>query len=160
MSDNGVDVFLHNRERLIALACGIVRDMPLAEDLVQESWVRWQLGNYAKTDARPLFRTIVANLAKDALRRQRTERNYLETLVQSAEEHRDAERVCMARQELATIVTALQQMPPRHVAAFRMRRIDGLSYPEIARRLDTVPSRAYDYVAKVVAGLTVALLDP
>ena len=159
MADPVTTTFLRDREKLISIACSIVHDQAIAEDLVPDSWLRWERSSYPARDARTIFRVTVANLARDWRRRQRIEFEILKYHTEASKELRDAERVVVARQELRKIVAALEELPPRMVTAFRMRRIDGCTYPEIARHLDTVPSRVYDYVTKVVAHLTLALLD-
>ncbi|MEM6659307.1 MAG: sigma-70 family RNA polymerase sigma factor [Pseudomonadota bacterium] len=151
--------FLQERELLISVACSIVQSRAIAEELVQDSWLRWIERTYPDDKALPIFRRIVANLARDWYRRKRTE-----TLVLSAQAHEpqyqlDTERVVIARQDLAIIVSALESLPSRNVAAFRMSRVDGLTYAEIAKRMDTVPSRIHGYVVKTLAHLTVCLME-
>ncbi|MEM9044225.1 MAG: sigma-70 family RNA polymerase sigma factor [Pseudomonadota bacterium] len=159
MADEALSSFVEDREFLIAAACRIVENRAIAEELVQDSWLRWQQRTYPAYEARPILRSIVANLARDWLRRQKTERDYLNRQVTWDDDKRDAERILIARQDLRCIVEALDRLPERTVTAFRMSRIDGLTYAQIAERLDTVPSRVHGYVAKALAQVTLSLLD-
>lgn len=144
---------------LISVACRIVESRAIAEELVQESWLRWAQKNYASGDARPVFRRIVSNLAFDWVRRRRTENLILRQTTRAEQDPRDAERVILAREDLRLMVKALGTLPPRTVTAFRMSRLDGKTYAEIAEQLDTVPSRVHGYVVKALATIAVVLID-
>lgn len=78
--DPGLRCFVDDRDRLIAIACRIVDSRAVAEELVQESWLRWDARDYPADKAAPIFRSIVANLARDWRRRQRTESTITGTL--------------------------------------------------------------------------------
>lgn len=159
MSGSAADTFLKDREKLIAIACSIVGDQATAEDVVQDSWLRWSRSRYAEKDARPLFRVIVANIAKDWRRRKQREVEWLKFHTDVEHELRDAERIVLARQEILKLVQALKQLPPRQVLAFRLRRIQGQTYAEISKTLKIAPSRVHADVANVIAHLTLTLLD-
>ncbi|MEM8793730.1 MAG: sigma-70 family RNA polymerase sigma factor [Pseudomonadota bacterium] len=159
MTEKALQSFIEDREKLIAAACRIVESRAIAEELVQDSWLRWQQRDYPPHEAKPIFRSIVANLARDWLRRQRTETRFLKLHAALDEDRRDAERIVIARQDLARIVSALDQLPTRTVTAFRMSRVDGLTYAEIAKRLDTVPSRVHGYIVKAIAHVTLSLME-
>ncbi|MEM8553498.1 MAG: sigma-70 family RNA polymerase sigma factor [Pseudomonadota bacterium] len=151
--------FVDDREFLITAACRIVENRDIAEELVQESWLRWSEKNYRHCDARPIFYRIVSNLALDWVRRGRTERIALGLGVFDSNDTRDGERFVMARQELDVIVKTLYSLPPRVSQAFRMNRLHGMTYADIAKKLDTVPSRAHGYVAKALAAIALELMD-
>lgn len=157
--DPGLKNFVDDRDRLIAIACRIVDSRAVAEELVQESWLRWDARNYPADKATPIFRSIVANLARDWRRRHRTEAAITEALPRAEDDTGDAERIVMAREELRKITRALQELDPRVVTAFRLHRIEGLTMAQIAERLDTVPSRVHAYVVKALAHITCRLMD-
>lgn len=154
-----LETFQQERELLISIACSIVHSRAIAEELVQDSWLRWGEQTYPQDKALPIFRKIVANLARDWYRRRRTETVILADQDRETQYHLDAERVMIARDDLGKIVAALAELPPRTVDAFRMSRIDGLTYAQIAQRLDTVPSRVHAYVVKTLAHLTICLME-
>ena len=155
----GLKTFITDRDRLIALACSITDNPAIAEELVQESWIRWHAKSYAEKDARPIFRLIVANLARDWHKRRKTENAYVVEQTGLVSSEVDSERIVIAQQELRCIVKTLNGLPPRVVQAFRMSRVDGLSYAQIAKRLDTVPSRIHGYIVKALTQISLALLD-
>lgn len=159
MLDPGLRSFVDDRDRLISIACRIVDSQAVAEELVQESWLRWDARSYPPDQATPIFRSIVANLARDWRRRHRTEAAITEALPEAGDDTGDAERIVIAREELRKITRALQELDPRVVTAFRLHRIEGLTMAQIAVRLDTVPSRVHAYVVKALTHVTCRLMD-
>lgn len=151
--------FLEERELLISVACRIVENRAIAEEIVQESWLRWIQKEYAACDARPIFRRIVSNLALDSVRRRQRETLILRQTTCSEQDCRDAERVIIAREDLRRMIEALNTLPPRTVTAFRLSRLEGRTYADIARELDTVPSRIHGYVVKALATIATVLIE-
>lgn len=156
-SDQGLCAFLNDRDRLIGLACKIVENHAVAEELVQDSWIRWQQHSYPSEKAMPILRQIVANLARDWHRRQAREWNILNRDDLQMAEGPDSERLVIAREELAIVVAALREMPKRHVKAFRLSSIDGRTYAEIAQLLGVSRSRAFQLVRETLIHLTLRL---
>lgn len=150
-------VFIQEREKLIALACSVVDNQSVAEELVQESWVRWQGRGYPAGDARAIFRRIVRNLALDFYRRSRHENRAMAQHLLPVDMVPDSERACIARQELTCVVRALKKLPKRTVFAFRMRVIDGLSSTEIGQELNLSRSRAHELVCDALVEIMIAL---
>ncbi|MEM8823943.1 MAG: sigma-70 family RNA polymerase sigma factor [Pseudomonadota bacterium] len=143
MADPALQTFLKDRESLIAMACRVVESRAIAEELVQDTWLRWDKRSYPADKARPIFRRIVANLAIDWTRSRKTERQVLSELLLADSPSVCSERVVIARQDLRRVIDALDQLPRRSVKAFRMRFIDGLTSAEIGRRLGISLSRAH-----------------
>lgn len=159
MAESALYEFLNKRNQLVALACRFVDSRAVAEEIVQESWLRWQGQNYSEDNAKQMLRRIVRNLALDWYRRQRLEARILDFCSSQRHDAPDSERVVGARQELLRIITVLQRTPPRSVTAFRMHRIDGISYAKIARKLDVSPSTAFKLVEDVLVEITLTLRD-
>ena len=153
----GLSAFVDERRNLIALACRIVRNESIAEELVQDSWLRWQERRYPAQKAVPILRRIVSNLAKDFYRRQTTEKAVLAEHAATLGPASDSERVAIARQELLRGVRALKQLPRRTRTAFHLHCIDGLTYAQIGERLNLSRSRAFDLVTDALVHLTLAL---
>lgn len=123
--DPGLKAYISERDRLIAIATRIVDSRAVAEELVQESWLRWDGRAYPHEKAKPIFRSIVTNLARDWRRRSRLEASILDEAFPTSEDPRDAERIIIARQEIKKLVRALQELNPRVVKAFRLHRVEG-----------------------------------
>ncbi|MEM9784340.1 MAG: RNA polymerase sigma factor [Pseudomonadota bacterium] len=154
-----LDVFVTERESLIALARSFVRSTAVAEELVQDSWLRWQRSQYCSAKARPIFRTIVANLARDWWRRERRERAVLDSLAPHAESAIATDRVVIARSDLARVLATLEALPPRTRTAFRLSWQDGLGYAEIGRRLGVSKARVHQLVHRALVELALSLDD-
>ncbi|MEM8555195.1 MAG: RNA polymerase sigma factor [Pseudomonadota bacterium] len=152
-------VFVSDRELLIQLATRIVESRAVAEELVQESWLRWHGKDYREADARPIFRRIVSNLAKDWRRSRTVEANALVDVQALYDTAPSTEAAVIARDELAIVLRTLQKMSRRQIRAFRMRTIDGKTYREIGERLGLSLSHARNLVEQVIFEVTLALDD-
>ena len=150
-SDTSLDEFIQQRSDLIALARSIVGSRHIAEELVQESWIRWAGRDYPADKLVPIVRRIVANLSKDWRRRAKIERDGLQFVVSETEESLDGERIVMARQELVQVAVVLSELPKRTLSAFRMHRLDGLTYAEIGRRLGISTTRVHQLLQDALA---------
>ncbi|MEO0622185.1 MAG: sigma-70 family RNA polymerase sigma factor [Pseudomonadota bacterium] len=155
---NGAEeIFVRDRDKLIATACAIVANRAVAEELVQDSWLRWGTRGYPPQSAGPIFQRIVRNLALDWTRRSRTERLALTAQLHLEETAPDSERVVAARDELRRVVAALEALPERTLLAFRMHRIDGKPYAGIARTLGISPSTAFKLVEDAMVDVVLSL---
>ncbi|MEM6900357.1 MAG: sigma-70 family RNA polymerase sigma factor [Pseudomonadota bacterium] len=158
--DPKLSTFVDERDTLIAIACRYVDNPAVAEELVQESWLRSSAKAYQPDQLPPILRQIIRNLSIDWLRRQQTERNGLAELFEAKEEAPDTERVVIARQQLRTVVRTLQRLPKRTLRAFHLRRIDSLTYKEIGRRLNVSEAGAYRLVADALVQVVMAMGEP
>ena len=157
--DRGLKTYVDERERLIAIAARIVDSRAVAEELVQESWLRWDGRKYPAEKAKPIFRSIVTNLARDWRRRHRLEISILQSAAETQDDPRDSERIVIARQEVKRLIRALEELDPRIVKAFRLHRVEGLTMTQIAQELGTVPSCIHGYIVKALAHITYRLMD-
>lgn len=121
-------------------------DSVLAEEAVQESWVKvWR--KLPDFEGRSAFTTwlfsIVSRQALDLRRRRRpvaVDNELLEPLAARDSlrtAHGDPHSVVEAEQLWQTLLLALSELPWRQRAAWLLREIEGFSYAEIARVLDT-----------------------
>ena len=159
MTDQVTAKFLEDRETLVSIARNIVKDHAVAEELVQESWLRWHQHDYPVNKARSVFRRIVANLAKDSFRRRKRERELLAYAAWQSADAPDSEQVCIARQELLVAVSALRELPKRTVQAYRLHCMDGVSCAEIGRRFNLSRSRAHALVEDAIVHVTLRLMQ-
>lgn len=157
--DPALESFVSKRDDLLALAMSFVSHPDVAEDIVQDSWIRWQSKCYPPDRAVPIFRTIVANLARDWFRREKRNRESLDAHFLLTEHEVDSERVVIARQDLRRVARALGTLSEKSLAALKLHRIDGLTYREIGERLDVSYARAYQLVAQALARSAMAMED-
>jgi RNA polymerase sigma-70 factor (sigma-E family) len=151
---SGVLAELYERHAPAAgrLAYLLTGDRALAEDLVQEAFVR-VVGRFRHLRVPDAFwvylRRTIVNLHTSQLRRRRLERAHLER------ESRDAARETTlpdvgAREELWTAILAL---PPRQRAAVVLRYYEDLSERETAEVLGCSPAAAKSLVARAMQTL-------
>ncbi len=111
-----------------------------AQDLLQETYLRVCRHAEIDTIAEPeaLLRATADNLAKDHLRRRKTERKYLDFEC-DAESEPSQNALPDARMEAETrlklLIETVHRLPPRCRQVFIMRRFEDLHQEEIARRL-------------------------
>ncbi|WP_299851403.1 sigma-70 family RNA polymerase sigma factor [uncultured Roseovarius sp.] len=96
-------------------------------------------------------------LSRTWYRRQRTEYQNLTTYKLIAQDAPDAERVVIARQQVALVINALAMMPERMRKAFRLSRLDGLTYREIGARLGVSEASAYRLVGEALVQIVLHL---
>ncbi len=142
------------RRQLYAHAVRIVRNHATADDVIQETFIRfWKMIDEFKS-ARPLWpylRRIATNLALDHLRRKTRRREH--ALGDAAESLPDLGDLSSPGAELesaemaAALRRAVEQLNPETRACLVLRLYEGLSYREIAEAtkmaVGTVMSRLH-----------------
>ncbi|MBC22364.1 MAG: hypothetical protein CMJ32_00400 [Phycisphaerae bacterium] len=123
---------------LMALATGICRDRHLAEEMVEEAFVRlWKSG----PDAGPIahgswLRRVVTNLSINATRRKKLVQSVPDTIIQTySGQGRTAEQVTQQRFELERVREAMDRLDPAKRALLMLRGSENLSYDAIAEHL-------------------------
>lgn len=152
----GLKTFVDRRGDLLAIANAVVKNRAVAEELVQDSWLQWSQKSYSAAHAEPIFKRIVLNLARDWHRKQKREWARFESYALICDNAPDTERVVIARQDLLNVMRALQDLPAKSLRAFRHSRVDGLTYPQIAKEMGIATSTAYGLVADALVKVTLA----
>ena len=129
----------------------MVRDTAVAEELVQETFLRvHRARSRYEPDAKfsTWLYTIASNVARNELRRPfrraphdstDIERDDGPSLELAAEES-PVDEIVNARREGADVEAALQRLPERQRAALWLAAVEGLPYAEVARALETSES--------------------
>ena len=157
-------LFLRHRAELIDYATPIVGDRTLAEDVVQDAWLRFADAGKKEPGwiIRPagyLYR-IVRNLALDAARRRVRERgNGDDELPNIADNRVGADTEIEGREKLQAFERALAGLPERERRAFELHRMDGLTYARIGTELGVSQTRAYELVCAALAHCMTRLID-
>jgi RNA polymerase sigma-70 factor (ECF subfamily) len=160
------------QRKVYAVALGVVKDPDLAWDVAQEAFVRvhQHLGEFeGKSSFSTWLFRIATHLSIDAVRRERrSKKDDLDDvdegdLVEGGEgilstSLGDDPRANLLRRELAgKIQDALATLPEKHRTILVLREVEGLSYEELAERLDlhkgTVMSRLFHARKKMQAAL-------
>lgn len=164
-----LDLYLSRRSALVDYAAPIVGDRMLAEDVVQEAWLRFSA---APAQARAgsaggimepaayLYR-IVRNLAIDLSRKLTAEAPQASgdlALEDLPAEIAGPEREATGRSQLQMVAAALDQLPERTRRAFDLHRFGDKTFAEIGQILGISQARAHALVKEAVAHCTAALM--
>ncbi|MEM9097975.1 MAG: RNA polymerase sigma factor [Pseudomonadota bacterium] len=143
---------------LVMTARKIVRDPAVAEELAQESWVRWLGAGEVKNTPGFLRRTVI-NSAIDWLRSAKSERERIEATSVTADPAPDTEQIVIGRNMIARVDAALAELGPNYRDVFNMRCIDGLTYDEIGRALGVSGPRAHQVFRKAYLAIVDHIAD-
>lgn len=130
------DLFTQHRGLLTGVAYRILGSVADAEDVVQETWLRWSEVDHAKvTEPKAYLIRVTTNLAIDRLRRVRARREaYVgpwlpEPIITTADA---AERAELADSVELALLVVLETLSPLERAVFVLREAFGLPHAEIA----------------------------
>jgi RNA polymerase sigma factor (sigma-70 family) len=147
-------LFEASRRRLLSIAYRMLGSMSEAEDVLQETWIRWH-----DADRRQLkmpvawLTTVVTNLSIDRLRRLQRERAaeshpwlpepWLEQCAPSPED-----AVSMLSDLSYGVMLLLERLSPEERAALLLHEVFDCPYDEIARALDRKPEHCRQLVRR------------
>jgi RNA polymerase sigma factor (sigma-70 family) len=140
-------VYLEKRETLVRVFSKSLRDSALAEDIIQDMYVKIANfeGDYAIDNPTGFLFRMANNLYLNRLRSQTSEKarnNAWHDMNQShiggevVDETPGAEAGIAGRQTLQSLLAALRELPEKTQAIFRLHKFEGLSQPQVAARLD------------------------
>jgi RNA polymerase sigma-70 factor (TIGR02957 family) len=152
------DAFAHHRNLLFTIAYEMLGSASDAEDVVQETWLRWAGVDHAVVrDARAYLVRIVTRQALNRLRTlARRREDYVgewlpEPLLTSPDVAADVE---LADSVSIAMLTVLETLGPAERAVFVLREVFDVPYDEIAEAIGKSPAavrqiahRARDHVA-------------
>jgi RNA polymerase sigma-70 factor (ECF subfamily) len=129
-------LFDEHADRLVGLACLLLRDPADAEDVVQEAFMRLQrrASSIQHADRQAAYlRSIVLNLARSRLRRRRLAVWKRPPPVAA---NPGPDEVVELRDEQRRVVEALRQLSARQRECLVLHYYEGLAHSEIADTLD------------------------
>ena len=158
MSAMSEETFTRHRGLLFTIAYEMLGSLTDAEDVVQETWLRWSGADHEEIrDPRAYLVRIVTRQALNRLRTlARRREDYVgdwlpEPLVTSDDVAADVE---LAEGVSLAMLTVLETLTPAERAVFVLREVFDTPYEEIARAVDKSPAavrqiahRARDHVA-------------
>ncbi len=131
-----------------------------AEDVVQTAFIRYSEATGTIENPRAFLYKTCFNIGIDQIRRRQVRQNYSKSVVDSdaeAVEEVGPERLIEGRQRLNIVTRALWAMPSKRRQLLMMSRFDGLSYAEIARRVNLSETVVRKHIANALAGCQQAL---
>lgn len=146
---------------LLRSACALVRDEAVAEDLVQEAFVRlwdWRGRLEAETPLRAwLFRTVrnlAFNLRRDATTRQQLLTDPLALASAASPRPAVSPDAGVSGDDLAVqLSTLLDNLPPRQREALILTRVEGLSHVEVADVMGCAPRTVNNHLVAALSTL-------
>ncbi len=152
-----LQLFLSHRAELLGYANRITGDRALAEDVIQEAWLRFRASEPDRFPEEPTgyLRRIVRNLALDGQRRRGLEarifaENAEPEAAAVASEVPTPETAMISAAEFRIVSQVLAQMPERMRIAVEMHRVDGAKLKEIGAELGVSITTAHELVAEGV----------
>jgi RNA polymerase sigma-70 factor (ECF subfamily) len=146
------DPFVEHRGLLFTVAYEMLGSTADAEDVLQESWLRWAKVDHGEVrDPRAYLVRIVTRQALNRLRTlQRQRETYVgpwlpEPLVTSPDVLEDVE---LAESVSFAMLLVLETLSPLERAAFVLREVFGFEYAEIAEATDRTPAAVRQLVAR------------
>ena len=139
-------LFVDHRSQLVRYAAGIVGERGLAEDVVQDAYLRLERAERKRANDETLDEPlaylfqVVRNLAIDVRRRLGRERGHAvpgdtANTAEIAEDRPDPEAQAIARDQLRVLQAALEELPKRSRVALEMHRFGGYRIVDIAAHL-------------------------
>ncbi len=136
------DIFEQQRPRLLSLAYRMLGEIQAAEDIVQESWLRWSVAALADIAVPSAWLTqVVTRMAIDQLRSARRRREVYagpwlpEPIIDGANSGPGSIMELAQECELA-LLWSLERLAEEERAAFLLSQVFDTSYADIARTLD------------------------
>ncbi|MEO6469736.1 MAG: SigE family RNA polymerase sigma factor [Acidimicrobiia bacterium] len=150
------DLHRDHYRSVVRLACLLVDDVGLGEEVVQDAFVRVYRAWPRVDDPLKYLRTAVMNGARSGLRRRRSARRYVPPTVRSEP---GADEVVLLRAEHAGVLDAVRSLPRRQRECLVLRYYADLSEAEIATTLGITAGSVKSHSHRGMAALTVALKE-
>jgi RNA polymerase sigma-70 factor, ECF subfamily len=133
-------LYLATRSKLFAVSLRIVRERPLAEEVLQDSFVNiWRrASDYAAAKSAPMtwMTAIVRNRSVDLVRRTREEPDVDDTLVAGlADENAAPDRDAAARADAHSLERCLAELDAEQRQTIALAFFHGLTHSELAAHL-------------------------
>ena len=140
--DEQASEFEAQRSRLFAIAYRMLGSIEDAEDVVQETFLRWRGVDRAQIQAPAAWlSTVVTRLSLNQLQLNRTRRGeyvgpWLPEPLPTTSERGPGDDVELADSISIAFLVVMERLNPRERAAFLLREVFDYDYDEIARMLD------------------------
>ncbi|WP_054156687.1 RNA polymerase sigma factor [Rhizobium sp. AAP43] len=155
------DAYLGMRQTLYRVILRIVRDKAEAEELTQDAYLRARraLDQGSPANIEAFLWQTARNLALDHIRRRKVRALHepadfgaVEATV-VADPQPSIEDQTIQKDLVMAFNRALLKLPPRARSVWCLSRIDGLAYPDIARRLGVSPNTVFNDMKMAMAVL-------
>lgn len=143
-SMNSLEAFNHHRRLLFGIAYRMLGTVSDAEDMVQETFLRWQQTSRTVQSPKNYLATTITRLCIDHLRSARVRREqyvgpWLPEPLLTQQSGDPAEQVELADSLSMAFLVMLERLSPSERAVFLLREVFEYDYPEIAQIVDKSP---------------------
>lgn len=156
--DQAAEVFVAVRDRLFGIAFRILNNWSEAEDIVQDTWLRWQACDREAVQDPPAFlATTTKRLCINTLQsaRARRETHFGPWLCDPADPNADPHSGVELREALEVAAAMLlEKLSATERAAYVLREAFDYSYPEIATIIYVTEANARQLVSRARKHLT------
>ncbi|WP_449407363.1 RNA polymerase sigma-70 factor [Microbacterium maritypicum] len=158
--EDALTTFDAHRRRLFGVAYRMLSTVADAEDIVQETWIRWQNTDRSKVQEPIAFlTTIVTRLSINVLQSSRVRREtYIGPWLPEPVNTEDDPSLGAERAEALqfAILLTLEKLTPTERAAYILREAFDYPYPRIAEVISCSPASARQLVSRARAHLASA----
>jgi RNA polymerase sigma-70 factor (family 1) len=152
-------IYDHYKDRIYAFALGIIRSVPIAEEIVQEAFTRVWL-HKEKLSGLDNFEswlfTIARNLCYTALRKIALEEKMLRRQNPVSEEL-TPEEIIITKENRELVQQAVNQLSSQQKLVYTMSREEAMSYDEIAEKLNISRNTVKEHITRANASIRVFL---
>jgi len=140
--DRALQVFNHERDRLFALAYRMLGSVEDAEDILQETFLRWHQTPFETVESPPAWlTTVVTRIALNQLASARVTREsyigpWLPEPLLTPDGSSPSDHAELSDSLSIAFLTVLERLSPRERAVFLLRDVFGYEYDEIARMVE------------------------
>lgn len=158
-SDPRLDSFREHQPLLFSIAYRMLGSVADAEDLVQETYLRWLAADTTNVEsARNFLAATVTRLAVDHLRSARVRREvyvgpWLPEPLLGADTQDPSAATELADSLSTAFLVMLERLTPSQRAAFLLREVFGYDYAEVARVLETSEANCRQLVQRARQGI-------
>ncbi|WP_252125310.1 sigma factor-like helix-turn-helix DNA-binding protein [Streptomyces sp. MBT84] len=162
--DGSADVFLGTTPKLFAIGMRILHDVGEAQDIVQETWLRWVRTDHSVVVCPPAFlATVAARLAINVSQSARWRREILASpwLPESADFSAEPGTAVEHQEAVHTaIMLLMERLPPTERAVYLLRTAFDYPYARISEVLHVREAYARQLMRRARTHLTTARRRP
>jgi RNA polymerase sigma-70 factor (ECF subfamily) len=154
--DSDLEIFEQHRPALRALAYRMLGDTASADDIVQESWLRWHGREVEVDNPRSYLLTIATRLCLNQLSSARSRNEQLRAWLPEPIEGTDVDTddaLGIMEQVSMAFLVALQRLSPAERAVLLLHEVLDLSHTEIGRLLDKTEAASRQILRRAREGV-------
>ena len=142
-------IFHRHYKRMVMVARRYMTDLDLSENIVQQIFVKlWEQRKNLQINSFEAYLLVsVRNSCNNELKHQKTIRKYEN---QAIDEPWETDDVYPDNETLEKIYKVIEEMPPQRKKIFKMNRLEGMKYKEIAEALQLSPKTVEVQISKAL----------